>query len=182
MNQASYRQKNKQWRIIIWSSLFLIFGKGLGQWFYHALGIDQAYTATTTMATKAGITDILGSTQVPPATMLVIEVKNDTPNDYSIDSKIVSGRIDFVGKNFSAGEIKRFTIRPESPELKELGMGDIIFSSAPIMGANNTTCQEIHTLNYDLRYANQIKQHLVVNLSSIVSKMDCKENASESTD
>jgi hypothetical protein len=182
MNHAWRYQKNWQWRIIIWSSLLLIFGKSLGHWFYHALAIDQAYTATTSMANKVGITDILGANQAATTpTQLVIQVRNDTPNEYTLESKVSTGHLDFTGNNFSAAEIKRFTISSENPDLKELGTGDIIFLSAPIPGANNTTCQEVHTLNYDLRYASQIKQPLIINLSSIASRMECKENAPQSS-
>lgn len=177
MNQPwqSLKRKNWQWRIIIWTSLFLIFGKSLGHWAYHALGIDQAYTATANLANKAGFVTMLASeTEVATTPQLIIDVRNDTPNEYTIDTRISSGQLNFNGNTLSAGDIKRFIIKPNDNAVDGTSMGDIFFSSAPISGVNNSICQEIHTLNYDLKYANQIKQPLVVNLSSIASKMLCK--------
>lgn len=172
------KKKNWQWRIIIWSSLFLIFGKELGNWAYHSLGIESAYNATASVATKSGLTQFSANranTTPVPLAELIIEVRNDTPNDYTIDSKIASGQLKFDGHALSAGEVKRFTILPEVYTEKGMGFGDLLFLSAPMAGSNNATiCQEIHTLNYDLKYAGQIRQPLTINLSSIASKMECK--------
>lgn len=178
MNSSwSQRKKNWQWRIIIWTSLFLIFGKSLGHFIYNSLGIDQAYTATADMAKRAGFSDVFKNDGSVAPPQMIIDVRNDTPNEYTIETKVVNGQADFVGHTLQAGNSKRFTLKPQDMTTKT-GMGDIIFLSAPMNGSNNTTCQEIHTLNYDLQYSNQVKQPLTVNLSSIASKMDCKENTS----
>ncbi|MBA2654905.1 MAG: hypothetical protein H0U71_07575 [Gammaproteobacteria bacterium] len=176
MNQPLHSQKTKnwQWRIIIWSSLFLIFGKSIGHWSYNALGIEKAYTATTSMANKIGVVAAGGRVDMTAIPDLMIDVMNDTPTEYTLESKASSGEVVFNGKHLFAGEVKRFTVKPLT---QGVGVGDIIFLSAPIAGNNNTTCQEIHTLNYDFKYASKIKQPLIVNLSSIASKMECKNNA-----
>lgn len=176
MNQLwqSPKPKNRQWRIIIWSSLFLIFGKDLAIFTYHALAIDQAYTATTNFAHKAGFAGVLAQkneTAVDPE--LIIDVRNDTPNEYTLESKVTAGKLNFEGNTFSVGEVKRFTVK-SIMNTKGAGLGDILFLSAPMAGSNNTTCQEVHTLNYDLKYANQFKNPLVVNLSSVASRIECK--------
>lgn len=185
MNQSwqVYKQKNRQWRAIIWMSLFLIFGKGLGHWTYHLLGIDQVYSATTAVVKKVGLTDVLTATnETPLPVQLIMDVKNDTLNDYTIESKPQSGHVDFSGQTFAGGEVKRFTIKPYDTSSNASAAGDIIFLSAPQTGSKNQTCQEIHTLNYDLKYAQKIKQPLVVNLSAINSKLECKDNSNTHAD
>jgi hypothetical protein len=185
MNQSwqNYKQKNWQWRVIIWSGLFLIFGKPLGHWTYQILGIDQLSAATTLVAKKAGISDILGSqaSSLLP-TELVIDVKNDTVNDYTIETKSLTGYVDSPGQTMIVGEVKRFIVKPYSKIDNPSARGGIIFLSAPIVGSNNQTCQEIHTLNYDLKRDGQVKQPLTFNLSAINSKIECKDNAVRASD
>ncbi len=183
MNQGhSYKKKNWQWQTIIWSSLFLIFGKEFGHWTYHVLGIDQVYSATTSVINQVGIYNEFAQNKANTLQpQLIIDVRNDTPNEYTIDYKIASGHLNFEGQSFSAGEVKRFTIKPNMYSADGNGFGDIVFNSALYSGNNNSICQEVHILNYDLKYANQIKQPLVVNLSSIASKTNCKEALAAAT-
>lgn len=180
MDQSSYKQKNWQWRIIIWASLILIFAKPIGQWLYQLLGFEQMYAATTTVIKKVGLNDNptpASTTNEPASRELIIEVKNDTPNDYTVDTRVSSGQIDLANHTFTAGETKRITVKPYENMEGPVGRGDIIFLSAPISGSNNQICQEIHTLNYDLKYINQIKQPIELNLSAINSRMECKESS-----
>jgi hypothetical protein len=158
------KSKNKQWRIIIWCSLFLIFGKELGYLVYHGLGLNRTYTAIMNMANQVGMRNMLPQ-------QLIIEIRNDTPSEYTLDTKIYSGQLFFANAAFHAGDIKRFMIKADN---SFKGIGDILFLSSPMTGDHNTTCREIHTLNYDLKYADQIKQPFVVNLSSIASRIECK--------
>lgn len=176
MNQYNLqKKKNWQWRIIIWSILFLIFGKSLGHWLYNAIAIDSAYTVTTRVAKKVGLNDILGPsdglTQIP---QIIITVHNDTPNNYTIESKILSGIADYDGNTLSVGSNKKITLKPDNYAVTKTGRGDLIFLSTPMAGNNNTICQEVHTLNFDLKDANKMKHPLHINLSSITSRMDCK--------
>lgn len=176
MNQYNLqKKKNWQWRIIIWATLFLLFGKSLGNWLYQALAIDSAYTVTTQAAKKVGLNDILGAnnelTQLPE---IVITVRNDTPNDYTIESKVLSGIADYAGNTLPVGSEKKITLKPDSYALTNTGRGNLIFLSTPMAGSNNMICQEIHTLNFDLKESNKIKHAQNINLSSIASRMDCK--------
>ncbi len=176
MNSMHQSRKNWQWRIITWSTLFLIFGKSFGHWCYQALAIDQAYHSASAMATKMGVIEVLDQSPVALTLPTIIEVRNDTPNEYKIENTATSGKLDFQGTTFNAGETKRFIIQSLNTE-QNLGTGEIIFLSAPLVGSNNTTCQEIHTLKYDFREANSTKRPLQLNLSSITSKLDCHSNA-----
>lgn len=180
----SQKQKNWQWRIIILASLLIIFGKEIGDWFSQILSLsfEQLISVTASAANKAGLIETLNSSseESSPKPALTIDVKNDTPNEYIIQPKITSGELNFSGNNFAVGEIKRFTVKSSSQDGKEMGTGDIFFISVPLLGKNNTTCQEIHILNYDLKYAEQIKQPLFVNLSAIASRLECKPNAPQS--
>jgi hypothetical protein len=187
MSRTSYsrRKKNWQWRIIIWSSLFLILGKDLGRFAYHALAIDKAYNTTVTIANKAGLItqnegldtfDLQGRSLSMP--QLLIDIRNDTPNDYTIETKSTSSRVNHIGHTFSAGETKRFVIRPDINSMdKEIGTGNILFASASLYGTITTICREVHTLKYNLKYANQTKQPIMITLSSITSKIVCQNNS-----
>lgn len=182
MNQErQYKPKNWQWRVIISSILLLIFAKPFGHWMYNLLGIDEMYAASTSIMKQVGMADTYNATAGAPLE-LVLDIKNDTPNDYTVETKISSGQVDLPGRTLGIGEIKHITIKPYSKIVNPVGRGDIIFLSAPIAGNDNRTCQEVHTLNYDLKYANQIKQPVSLNLSAISSKLECKDNAVNPSD
>lgn len=180
MNQSCppNKQKNWQWRVIIWSSLFIIFGKSLGNWAYNALGMDQAYTATAIVAKKAGIAEIMTTkVDTPIDSVISINIKNDTINDYTITTHNLADQVDFTGSTtFMAGSQQKIKLNPNSRAKNSTGSGDIVFTSAPMAGNNNSICQEIHTLNLDLKDTTQLKSPLFVNLSSIGSKIECKAN------
>lgn len=178
--RESYKQKNWQWRAILYISLFLIFAKPIGNFISKSLGLNEAYATTTTMINQVGISEAIGTT-TPPIS-LTIDVKNDTATDYTVETKISSGQVDLLSRTFAAGETKHITIKPYSKIANPVGKGDIIFLSAPIASKNNQTCQEIHTLNYDLKKVNATAQPLAVNLSSINSRMECKDNAINPSD
>jgi hypothetical protein len=171
-----YKKKNWQWRIIIGSSLFLVFGKDFGQWIYYILGIDHVYSATTNIISQVGIlNEFVQSKDSNSQPKLIIDVRNDTLSEYTINYKNSSGHLNFNGQTFSAGEIKRFIIKSDTHSAISNELGDIFFHSAPYSGNHNSVCQEIHTLNYNLNQANHIKLPLTVNLSSIGSKINCQE-------
>jgi hypothetical protein len=163
------KQKSRQWRFIIIASLMLIFGKDISDWAKRTFSFDQMFAAITAESSPATAVAAIKPLQ------LVIDVKNDTPNDYTIATKVQSGKIDFEGNTFSVGEIKRFIISPMEITATNAS-GDIVFSSTPMNGDKNTTCQEIHILTYDLKYANRIKKPLNTTLSAIASRLECKEN------
>jgi hypothetical protein len=176
MNQSG-QQKNWQWRVIIYASLFLLLAKPIGHWAYQLIGIEQIYASSTEALKRTGLSDVVGvTTPAGPPPELIIDVKNDTPNNYTVETKISSGQIDLLNRTMVAGEVKRITVKPYSKLVNPVGRGDIIFLSEPVSGSNNQICQEIHTFNYDLKNAGQIKQPLAINLSAISSKMDCKES------
>lgn len=178
MNESwqTYKQKNWQWRFIIIASLILLLAKPIANLIYRSLGLDKLYATSSTVMQHAGLADALGMTP-PLPTELVIDVTNDTPNDYTVETKVSSGQINVNGHSFAVGEVKRITVKPYSQISNPNGKGDIIFLSAPVTGNKNQTCQEIHTLNYDLKNASQYKRPLAVSLSSISSRLECKDNA-----
>lgn len=181
MNQSG-KPKNWQWRFIIYASLFLLLAKPIGHWVYQLLGIEQIYASSSEALKRAGLSDVMGTAPTNPPPQLIIDVKNDTTNSYTVETKISSGQVDLLGRTMAAGEVKRITVKPYSKIANPVGRGDIIFLSEPISGSNNQICQEIHTFNYDLKNAGQIKQPLSVNLSAISSKMECEDSALQPSD
>lgn len=174
MDISQYKKKNWQWRAIVWCSLFLIFGKVLSHWTFQLLGIDQAYSVTSNALNRVAYYNGQGASyNHPPLSELIIDVRNDTPSVYSVASKISSGQLNFERHTFAMGETKRFTVKPTENSATGSGFGDILFTSMPILGNDNSICREIHVLNYDLQYATRIKMPLTVNLSAISSKMQC---------
>lgn len=176
MNQPwqPHKRKNWQWRTIIFASVVLLYGQDVGHWFANLFSFDQFYSLTANAANRANIiTQIESNPDIKSPLQLIIDVKNDTPSQYNIDTKIVSGQVNFPRNAFLVGEVKRFTITPNSGD--EKGTGDIVFISQPMAGSYNTQCKEIHILNYDLKYANLVKQPLVIKLSAIASRLECKD-------
>lgn len=181
MNESwrSYKEKNWQWRVIISASLFLLLAKPIGTFAYRMLGLDKMYANSANMMQRVGLSDAI----TPPAsqTELVLDVKNDTPNNYTIETKISSGQIELTGKTVLVSNVKRITVKPYSKIANPIGKGDIIFLSEPIAD-NNRTCQEVHTLTYDLKNANKVQQPVAINLSTISSRMECKNNGVSPSD
>lgn len=177
-NQWS-KSKSSQWKFIIIIGLILIFGKGIankiGDWFSSNQFIALASQQIQSQTNKTN----------PPLTyssnQLIVEIKNDTQNDYIVAGKLKAGHLYFRGNSLLNGESKKFVISAEQNNGRN-AFGDIVFTSSPINGANHTICQTIHILNYDLKKAESTSQPLKVNLSSIASRLDCKNNIAVQTD
>lgn len=178
MKRDSQWSKNKspQWKIIIFTGLFLIFGKSIGNKIGDWISSSQFMAmANQQIQMQARQTTGLSNSALAANNQLILEIKNDTQNDYIVAGKLKAGHLYFHGNSLLNGQTKTFIISAE-PNKSSDAFGDIIFTSSPVNGANNTICQVVHVLNYDLKNADLESQPLKVNLSSIASRLDCKNN------